>query len=75
MNNKAFAIPVVWSMGGYITINACNKEEALKYIKESIEDHTFELPIDCGSEVSYIEDSFQLSDDNDKVMLNIIKEV
>jgi len=72
---KTFSVPVVWSMGGYVKVEADSKEEALEKAKMNLND--FELPIDCGPypRVSYVEDSFELSDDDDEVMLDLIKEV
>ena len=69
---KTFAVPVVWSMIGNIFVSAYSKEEALKYARENLRD--LELPIDCGPEASYLEDSFQLSADDDDEMLDLIEE-
>ena len=65
---KTFAVPVVWSMIGNVFVSAYSKEEALKYVKENIQD--LELPIDYGPEASYLEDSFQLSADDDDEMMD-----
>lgn len=69
---KTFAIPVIWSMYGQVFISSYSNEEALKYAKENLRD--LELPIDCGPEASYLEDSFQLSVDDDSEMLDLIEE-
>ncbi len=69
---KTFAVPVVWSMIGNVFVSAYSKEEALKYVKENIQD--LELPIDYGPEASYLEDSFQLSADDDDEMMDLIDE-
>ena len=65
---KTFAVPVVWSMIGNVFVSAYSKEEALKYVKENIQD--LELPIDYGPEASYLEDRFQLSADDDDEMMD-----
>ena len=59
-------------MIGDVLVSSYSKEEALKYVKENLRE--LELPIDCGPEVSYLEDSFQLSADDDDEMLELIEE-
>ena len=72
---KTFKVPVVWSMMGWLEIEAETKEEALAAAKDNLAD--FELPIELAPSsprVEYLEDSFELSCEDDEEMLDFIKE-
>jgi hypothetical protein len=64
-------------MMGWLEIEADSKEDALEEAKFNLRD--CELPIeldpDSSARVEYLEDSFELSCDNDEEMLELIREV
>lgn len=60
---KTFRLPVTWEVCGFINVTAETLEDAIKDFKENKDE--YELPDDG----EYVEDSFQLSDEN----LEIIK--
>lgn len=56
---KKFSIPVTWSVQDKIEVEAETIEDAVKYVKEHID----EIPL--GTEPEYIEDSYRIDDGND----------
>ena len=55
---KTWKIPVTWQMCGYVYVDADKLEDAIESVRE---DHR-EYPL--PEEATYVEDSFQLSDDD-----------
>lgn len=55
---KTWKIPVTWQMCGYVYVDADKLEDAIESVRE---DHR-EYPL--PDEATYVEDSFQLSDDD-----------
>ena len=68
---KKFSIPVTWEMYGRVIVEANSKEEALEEFHR-IEDTGFGF--DLPDESYYVDDSFQLSDDNTEELLDMIEE-
>ena len=54
MDKMIYKIPVVWSMMGYVFVEARNEYEAMQYAKDHIDD--FEIPTDGR----YLDDSFEV---------------
>ena len=55
MKKKVYKVPVVWSMMGYILVDAESSEKAKEYVKE----HKNDLPLPNGE---YLEDSFEVDE-------------
>lgn len=64
---RTFSIPVTWDVYGTVEVEAESAEEALKEFRK-IEDS-------CGlpTEMFYVEDSFRVSDDDEKELLETIE--
>ena len=62
MPKMVYKVPVVWSMMGYVLVDAENGEEAMRYAKE----HTDELPLPANAE--YLEDSFEVDEEGEPIM-------
>lgn len=56
---KKFSIPVTWSVWDKIEVKAETIEDAIKYVKENID----EIPL--GTEPEYIEGSYKIEDGYD----------
>ena len=52
-----YKVPVVWSMMGYVLVDAEDSDKAMEYVKE----HKDELPLPTNGE--YLEDSFEVDED------------
>lgn len=55
---KTWKIPVTWQMSGFVHVDADKLEDAIKAVREEYREYP--LP----EKASYVEDSFQLSDDD-----------
>lgn len=69
VKRKRFKVPVSWEMCGMIEVVAETKEEALEIVRLSEDD--FPLPPDAY----YVDDSFELSSDNDEELKAMMEEV
>ena len=58
-DKKTYKVPVVWSMMGYVEVEAASPEEAYQQVK----DHPEKYPLPEGS---YLEDSFETAYDNEE---------
>ena len=59
---KTFRLPVTWEVCGFVNVTAETLEEAIEDFKKNKDE--YELPDDG----EYVEDSFQLSDDDPKII-------
>ena len=66
--SKVYKVPVVWSMMGYILVDAESSEKAKEYVKEHKND--LSLPING----QYLEDSFEVDEDGEPFTIDCIKE-
>ena len=62
MPKMVYKVPVVWSMMGYILVDAECGEDALEYVKQ----HKNELPLPANAE--YLEDSFEIDEEGEPIM-------
>ena len=58
-----YKVPVVWSMMGYVLVDADSPEEAIEYAKE----HKDDLPLPANAQ--YLEDSFEIDEEGDPIMI------
>lgn len=58
-----YKVPVVWSMMGYILVDADSSEEAMEYVKA----HKNEVPLPANAE--YLEDSFEVDEGGQPIMI------
>ena len=56
---KQFSIPVVWQVWDKVIVEAETIEDAIRYIKENIDD------IPLGTEPEYIDSSYRIDDGQD----------
>ena len=57
MSKKTYKVPVVWSMMGYVLVDANNETAAMQYVKE----HLDEFPLPTNG--SYLDDSFEVDEE------------
>ena len=58
-----YKVPVVWSMMGYVLVDAHSGEEAMQYTKE----HINELSLPCNAE--YLDDSFEVDEGGEPILI------
>lgn len=63
MPKMVYKVPVVWSAMGYVLVEAEDGEEAMKYVKE----HLDEFPLPANGE--YIDDSFEIDEEGEPIMI------
>lgn len=52
-----YKVPVVWSAMGYVTVEADSGEDAMKYVKDHLDE--FSLPLNG----EYLDDSFEVDEE------------
>lgn len=57
-----YKVPVVWSMMGYVLVDAYSSEEAMEYAKNHID----ELSLPANAE--YIDDSFEIDEEGEPIL-------
>lgn len=60
---KVFKVPVVWSMMGYVDVEADDAEEAMVYAKEHKDE--FHLPYNG----EYVDDSFEVDEEGTALLV------
>lgn len=63
MSKMVYKVPVVWSMMGYVLVDADSSEEAMEYAREHMDD--FALPTNG----EYLEDSFEIDEEGEPIMI------
>ena len=63
MAKMVYKVPVVWSMMGYVLVDAESGEEAMEYAKE----HKDDFPLPTNGE--YLEDSFEVDGWGEAIMI------
>jgi len=66
LKTKTYAVPVYWEVTGFIEVEALSEKDALMYVRANLD--SFPLPPDP----QYIEDSFQLDEQDDDELLETI---
>lgn len=63
MPKMVYKVPVVWSMMGYVLVDAESREAAMEYAKEHADD--FSLPTNG----EYLDESFEIDEEGEPIMI------
>ena len=63
MGKMVYKVPVVWSMMGYVLVDAESSEDAKQYAKE----HMDEFPLPANAQ--YLDDSFEVDEEGEPFII------